>query len=200
MAGWQQLSRLSRWEHDGTGSGSCLRYRRKAGARIGNVREGWVAECLLRGIEWGMADIAGMWNGSGAGRHISSLHRTRGTEIMKQTMKKTNYIVPAALVIFILYIGWPYARIHPDIQAAPFAWPAGCENKVYHKGDAISYSCIVKSYQFQDALKYHLSRDGRSADAARWYRVGNDLLWIDCLPSCAVYDAENNVFHQEVGK
>jgi len=109
-------------------------------------------------------------------------------------MKKTDYIVPTIFVVVMLAIFWPRARIHPNIQAAPYIWPSGCENKTYHKGDAISHSCIAESYKFHDAIKYNLSRNDRGSSSQYWYRVGNDLLWIDCIGQCMVYDTEYNVF------
>lgn len=102
------------------------------------------------------------------------------------------------------YLMKPYR--HPTLLSAPYNWPSGCLIKNYNIHDNISYSCRNEKYAFYNWKNYGLRWFGRFGQSngplspgptwGNYYRVGNDLLGIQCsgLEHCYITGVERNVY------
>jgi hypothetical protein len=117
------------------------------------------------------------------------------------------------LVIFmpIGYFNWysnslvkPYH--HPRFLSGPYHAPLGCIVKKYEVHDYISRSCYNEKYAFYHWKDYGLEWFGRFGQGSgpwspgptfgNYYRVGNDLLGIQCGLSkrCYITGVERDVY------
>ena len=86
--------------------------------------------------------------------------------------------------------------VNPRIEASPYVWPAGCEEKEYSRGDEISKSCLESQYSIPDYKKYGWPR---SSKRANYYRIGRDAVWVWCnsiTGSCSVRRVVSDVYRE----
>ena len=70
----------------------------------------------------------------------------------------------------------PFSNL--GIQASPYVWPIGCDERIYEDLDKISEACISESYYIGDGKRYGWPQ--AIFGGTRYYRVGNDAANIAC--------------------
>ena len=84
------------------------------------------------------------------------------------------------------------------VHGSAYAWPRGCEQKRYTRGDAISEYCMVARYRVADWERFPIWPMGR--DTQDYYRIGNDIVDIACPWSasakCHVTSVLRNAYSQ----
>ena len=92
----------------------------------------------------------------------------------------------------------PFVDVH--IYAAPYIWPAGCENKRYRMEDEINRCCGDNKYEIADYRKFGWYDGNSKNDEKSYFRVSNDALLISCRgfagDDCVVEWLYRDVYHQ----
>src|SRR6185369_2598447 len=66
--------------------------------------------------------------------------------------------------------------VNLPIVADAYVWPTGCDEKIYERGDNISWKSQSSKYYMRSRLKYRFSSDINPKNTSYYYMVGNDAI------------------------